>query len=222
MKHLTIILLFSVSLSFGQNLNSRFNNEDFSKEFIRLVDSTRKSLYNKREVSYLNPKWKDKKYRNSKKAIKWISEYYEYNTNIDSNASSACEHHNKYMYNLVLNIDKDPIVIGHTEETNGMAGYTYNGTDTLLYSSIDRCKYYGDVFKPYGECVWAGYTTYHKYKNMTSVELARATYNKFMESKIGHREILISPAYTDCGISLTIDPENKRFYVTYITGKLNS
>ena len=219
MKRITIILLLTSTLGFSQNLEFKPTNDDFSTEFIRLVNSTRTSMYGTRTKTHMNPQWKSAKYRKSRKAVKWITNSYEFNTQIDSNASSACEHHNRYMYYLVIGEDYNPIVIDHTENIVAL-GYKYKGSDTLLYDWKDRCDYYCGVdnFSTHGECIWGGHTDHSRFKDMTSTELARETYNRFMNSKKGHRDILINDGYTDCGIRLTIDPEFKCFRITFVTG----
>ena len=85
----------------------------------------------------------------------------------------------------------------------------------------ERCDYYCGTgnFYPLGECVWGGYTDHPKYKNMDAKQLARASYDKFMASTNGHREILLIQSYTDCGIDLFVDPEFKSFKVTFIVGR---
>lgn len=219
MKNLILIILISISsIGFSQNLDFKPTNDEFCKEFIRLVDSTRTAMHGERKVTYLNPEWSSSKYRKSKKAIKWVTDSYEFNTQIDSNASKACEHHNKFLYYLVVGEDGSPIVNGHVE-SNIIAGYTYKGNDTILKNSHDRCDYYcGNTFETFGECVWGGYTDHSAYINMSSIELARRAYDEFMASTKGHREILINEVYTDCGINLYIDPEYKTFKITFVIG----
>ena len=221
MKLLAIILLFTSTLGFSQNLYFKPTNDEFSKEFIRLVDSTRASIHGKRKVTYINPEWSSSKYRKSKGAIQWMTNEYEFNTAIDSNVSKACEHHNKYMYYLVIGEDLNPKVNCHSEDSIA-CGYKYKGKDTLIGSFVDRCNYYCGVgvFNAIGEAVWGSSTAVPSLKNMTSIELARAAYDRFMNSTKGHKDILINEAYTHCGINLYVDPEFKTFSITFVTGKI--
>lgn len=185
---LIIIVLIAQLQTFAQNLNFLPKPDEFSKEFIRLLDSTRAATFNK-----------------------------SYSTRIDSCASLACNHHNRYLASLVKGKEKNPIVYGHTEE-KVLLGYEYTGKDTILYDFINRCEYYcGKDFYALGECFWAGYTTYYEYKNMTSEQLARRSFNGFMKSK-DHHDILITDRYTDVGINFMIDDESKRFYITVVVG----
>lgn len=186
---LIIIVLIAQLQTFAQNLNFLPKPDEFSKEFIRLLDSTRAAEFNQ-----------------------------SYSTRKDSCASLACKHHNTYLYSLVEGKAKDPLVGGHTEEKI-LLGNEYTGKDTLLYDFINRCDYYCGKgnFYALGECFWAGYTTYPEYKKMTSEQLARRAFNGFMKSK-PHREILITKNYTDVGIDFTIDPDLKRFYITVVVG----
>jgi len=219
MKSITIIFLLLSTLGFSQNLDFKPTNDEFCKEFIRLIDSTRTSMYGQQTFTYINPDWSSSKYRKSKGAVKWITQVSEFNTQIDSNASKACEHHNRFLYYLVIGEDDNPSVNGHVEDSI-IAGYKYKGTDTLLNNSHDRCNYYcGDLFKSFGECVWGSNTKCDLIKDMNSIELARAAYNTFMASTKGHRDILINKVYTDCGINLYVDPEYKSFRITFVIGQ---
>jgi hypothetical protein len=211
MKKVIAIAFFAIfsTTSFSQNLQFQPTNEEFSKEFLRLVDSARTAEYGVRSVDHFDKSQK-----------KWIVIKTPFENTIDSAASLACAHNNRYFYNLVANTHMDPLTIGHvnTPENNG---FEYTGSDTLLRSFVNRCKYYaGESFFVYGECVWGGYTTHPKYKNLTSFELARYAFNIFMTSKEGHREILMSDSHTVLGIDLMIDPELKRFYITVVTGSI--
>lgn len=204
---LIISFLIACISSQAQNPNFKPTNDEFSKEFVRLVDSARTSIYGVRTRDIFD-----------RSTRKWIKLETPFNDGIDSAASLACLHNNKFFYNLVANQELDPIIIGHVNR-NGIHGTSYTGTDTILYDWKARCSYYcGDSFYVYGECVWAGYTDHPKYKNMNSADLARAAFNIFMQSKEGHKEILMSDSHTDMGINLMIDPESKRFYITVVTG----
>lgn len=211
MKKIIAIAFFAIfsSTAFSQNYDFKPTNEEFSKEFLRLVDSARTSIYGVRTRDTFD-----------KSSKKWIKVKTPFENTIDSAASLACAHNNRYYYNLVANQHMDPLIIGHVNapETNGKK---YSGTDTLLRTFVDRCNYYADSsFFVYGECVWGGYTTHPKYKKLNSIELARYAFNIFIESKEGHREILMATSHTTLGINLMIDPEWKRFYITVVTGSI--
>ena len=210
MKNLiSIFLIIFSNVSFSQNYKFKPTNNEFSKEFLRLVDSARTAEHRARIQD---------KYDMSTK--KWIKIKTPFNNTIDSAASLACAHNNRYFYNLVANQPSAPIIIGHTN-TLEKQGYYYTGPDTLLSTFVDRCRYYTDsLFFAYGECAWGGYTTHPKYRNLNSIELARYAFTVFMESKEGHREILMSNMHTTLGIDFIIDPEWKRFYITVITGDI--
>lgn len=211
MKKIIAIAFFAIfsTTSFSQNLQFQPTSEEFSKEFLRLVDSARTAQHGSRVRGEYD--------MNLKKIVRVKTPF---ENTIDSAASLACAHNNRYFYNLVANQHMDPIIIGHTNEPE-THGRTYTGSDTLLHSFVDRCKYYaGESFFVYGECVWGGYTTHSKYKNSTSLELARYAFNIFMTSKKGHREILMSDSHTTLGIDLMVDPELKRFYITVVTGSI--
>lgn len=208
-KIITLLLIAFSSTIFSQNYEFKPKNEEFSKEFLRLVDSARTVQYGARIRG---------EYDNFSKKNVQVKTPFE-NT-LDSSASLACAHNNRYFYNLVANQYMDPLIIGHINvpETSNKK---YTGTDPLLRNFVDRCNYYaGDSFFVYGECVWGGYTTHPNYKNLNSLELARYAFNIFMESKEGHREILMASAHTKLGIDMMIDPERKRFYVTVVTGSI--
>jgi hypothetical protein len=203
-----LVLLVLAAKAFSQTREFKPINNEFAKEFARLVDSTRESLYTIRSEDLFNVESKS-----------WVKVKTPFANNIDSLASLACFHNNRYFYKLVANQPLTPIIIGHENKIE-LHDMKYSGSDTLLNSFVDRCNYYTDsLFTPYGECVWAGYTTSPKYRNLSSCELAREAFNIFMKSKEGHREILLYPLHTDFGINLMIDSEQKRFYITVVTGK---
>lgn len=205
----TFFLCFFLQSINGNSQNNNFKptNDEFAMEFLRLVDSARTAQHGARVRGKFD-----------KSTKKWIKVITPFENTIDSAASLACAHNNRYFYNLVANQHMDPLIIGHANKAE-IHGHKYTGTDTLLRTFDDRCKYYTDSsFFVYGECVWGGYTTHPKYKNLNSIELARYAFNVFMESKEGHREILMATAHTTLGINLMIDPEWKRFYITLVTG----
>lgn len=210
MKKVAILLIYLIlsNVSFSQNREFKPLNAEFAKEFVRLIDSARTSIYSVRsEDAFII------------ESRSWVKIKTPFANTIDSLASLACFHNNRYFYSLVANQPLTPIIIGH-ENKSELYDILYSGSDTLLNSFVDRCNYYTDsLFTPYGECVWAGYTTSPKYKNLSSCELAREAFNIFMKSKEGHREILLYPLHTDIGINLMIDSEQKRFYITVVTGK---
>jgi hypothetical protein len=206
MKSTVFILILISTLGFSQNPDFKPTNKEFSIEFMRLVDSTRASIHGTHEITTLDPESKE-----------WVTLYPEYNTKLDSSAVRACEHHNSYLYQVVKGEDRKPIILGHTEGET-LLGFKYKGNAPLLNNHQDRCNYYGNTFRAKGECVWGGYTTHSAYRDMNSIDLAKEAFRVFMNSKVGHREILINEHYTEAGIKLTIDPENKRFYIAYITG----
>lgn len=211
MKKIIAIAFFAIfsSTAFSQNYDFKPTNEEFSKEFLRLVDSARTAQHGARVRGGFDKTLK-----------KNVQVKTPFENTIDSAASLACAHNNRYFYNLVANQHMDPLIIGHANKPE-IHGHKYTGTDTLLRTFDDRCKYYADSsFFVYGECVWGGYTTHPKYKKLNSIELARYAFNIFMESKEGHREILMATAHTTLGIDLMIDPEWKRFYITIVTGSI--
>jgi hypothetical protein len=206
---ISIFIIFSINVSISQNLKFQPNNEEFSREFLRLVDSARTAEYGVRLVDHFDKSQK-----------KWIVIKTPFENIIDSAASLACAHNNRHFYNFVAHQHMDPLIIGHINRPE-IDGKAYTGSDTILRSFVDRCKYYtGESFFVYGECVWGGYTTYVKYKNLNSAELAKHAFDIFMKSKEGHREILLNTSHTALGIDLMIDPEFKRFYITVVTGNI--
>jgi hypothetical protein len=194
-------------------------------EFIRLIDSIRTELHEQQCVTYFDTtpsgiiikRGKVLHHRKSK------TDCYDYNTKLDSVASLACEHHNQYLYNMVKGEKRKPIFLGHTEDSI-MFGLKYKGNKPLLNNYSDRFDYYNDgasEFKVKGECCWGGYTTHSEYRELNSKQLARLSFNTFLNSKTGHRDIILNEYYNSIGVKLTIDENCKRWYVTVMTGSIS-
>ena len=195
MKKILIIILGVASQLAAQgisikNLNFLPKQDEFAKEFIRLLDSTRRTQDK-------NPK----------------------SINFDQGAYKSCVHHNKYQYELVKNTKDNSLLITH-EESRTVLDLFYQGNDSLFKDFLVRTLYFSNnSFFPYGECLWGGYTSHKLYKNLNSIELAKTAFNQFMNSKKGHREALVDTRYNAVGVSLWTDAESTRFYVAVITGK---
>ena len=63
-------------------------------------------------------------------------------------------------------------------------------------------------------------TQHTDYLGLNSKQLARLSFNAFLDSKTGHRDIILNKYYNSIGIKLTIDDEYKRWYVTVMTGSI--
>jgi len=209
MKKLIFIL---VVITIGQSTYSQTTtflpkSDEFSKEFVRLVDSARSAEFGLQVTNTYNTV-----------SRKWGNISHPFNTQIDSAASLACAYHNNYMFSLVKGLARIDLILTHTEKSK-IDKYQYSGTDTLLYSFIDRCNYFcGKKFITYGECIWGAYTEYKDCKNITSQGLARLAFIGFMKSK-DHHEILMNRGYTNIGINLMVDSASGKFWITVVTGK---
>ena len=205
-----IFILVAITLSqpaYSQTTTFLPKSSEFSKEFVRLVDSARAAEFGLQVTNTYN-----------KVSRKWVNISHPFNTQIDSAASLACAYHNNYMFSLVKGLARIDLILTHTEKSK-IDKYPYTGTDTLLYSFIDRCNYFcGAEFNTYGECIWGGYTEYKDCKNITSQGLARLAFIGFMKSK-GHHEILMGREYTNIGINLMVDSASGKFWITLVTGE---
>ena len=205
-----IFILVAITLSqpaYSQTTTFLPKSGEFSKEFVRLIDSARAAEFGLQVTNTYN-----------KVSRKWVNISHPFNTQIDSAASLACAYHNNYMFSLVKGLARIDLILTHTEKSK-IDKYPYTGTDTLLYSFIDRCNYFcGTEFNTYGECIWGGYTFHKGFTNITSQGLAKVAFDAFMKSK-GHHEILMGRVYTSIGINLMVDSASGKWWITLVTGE---
>ena len=207
-KLICILIIFTLSqISYSQNTTFLPKSNEFSKEFVRLIDSARAAEFGLQVTNTYN-----------KVSRKWGNISHPFDTQIDSAASLACAYHNNYMFSLVKGLARIDLILTHTEKSK-IDKYQYTGTDTLLYSMIERCNYFcGTKFITYGECIWGAYTEYKDCKNITSQGLARLFFSLCMKSK-DHHEIVMNRGYTSIGINLMVDSASGKFWITLVTGK---
>jgi len=191
------------------------NPKEFYKEFIRILDSAKNLTYTERLLV-------------NEKLI--VNRWFIFKTYFDTMGSLACQHHNKYMFDMakhkihfLSHEEKNnyPIIYGSkiSDEDFNLVSLIdtvkYSGNDSLIDNFSDRALYYSkNTFASIGECCLNDKIPRIDF---TDKELAYYVFNEFKKSKL-YYSILINDAYSSIAMDLLTDELTNRFWVTINVG----
>jgi hypothetical protein len=197
------------------NLKKNYPKQtEFYNDFIYLIDSVKNEIYSKIKL------------QNEKLIVKrWFS----FKTTYDTLGSLACEHHNKYLFNISKNntlitthkenkyhyIIYDKIFSFEDLDVKSLIDTVCITNDTLIDNFSDRALYFSkNNFSSIGECCYSGKISFKKYRTK---DFANVLFNEFKKNKF-YWNILIDDSYNSMAIHLFIDKETNRFWVTINVG----
>jgi hypothetical protein len=195
------------------NLNINYPNQsEFYTEFTYLIDSVKNEIYSKIKL------------QNEKLIVKrWFS----FKTTYDTLGSLACEHHNKYLFNISKNntlitthkenkyhyIIYDKIFSFEDLDVKSLIDTVCITNDTLIDNFSDRALYFSkNNFSAIGECCYSGKISFKKYRTK---DFANVLLNEFKKNKF-YWNILIDDSYNSMAIHLFIDKATQNIIISKI------